>query len=214
MGPPLSHPRRGFDPHPPPKVVLEALGSHGAQPGHELEAVTFLSRILANPRVDGGARAVAARSLSQLAALNLNPYSYPNSDSDSYPRSNKSGVQQELRDALSTAVDTLVTTLALDGDRYVRAHAFEALASFALGESVADDLIEELAADSKPQDKVRHSRTNAMACALRALLSCTPEIYLKQAFARSAFGREAAHGAVRQLSSLRRCPITTPESPF
>ena len=101
-------------------VALEALGTHGAAAEHAAAAVDALAATLASAAADGGARAVACRALSQLAAQAIDG-------------------GRELRAALGGAVGSLAVALEKDGCRYARAHAAEALASIVVAHAAGGD---------------------------------------------------------------------------
>ncbi|KAL1522683.1 hypothetical protein AB1Y20_017660 [Prymnesium parvum] len=172
-------------------VVLEALGTHGAEPACASEAAALLARVLSDAHADGGARAVASRALSQLTARCL---------SDDCPA---------LRAALCTSVEAVSGALAADRDRYVRAHAFEALATLAMLRPYrrSPPQGEERLEEQRTRDRLPESASQALASFVQ-----TDE--LLEAQARAAVGPVEAHEAVRWLAAQRRCPLTTPESPF
>jgi len=114
-------------------VLLESLGLHGGASPHA--ASRLASQLVADTAVDGAARAVGARVLSQLAARSIQ-----DSLGAGGPRGGcRGGAAEEAEGgglglALAACVTPLATALGSDPDRYVRGHAAEALASVAMRE--------------------------------------------------------------------------------
>mgnify|MGYP002632862237 CR=1 FL=1 len=186
-------------------VCLEALGMHGIDPPHMRTAVAALASSLSSATSDGGARAVAARALSQLSAQVLQRAEIAvagivSADAgEADPAGGEADparlcVARDAVDDLSRPVGTLVAALS-DSDRYVRAHAFEAICSLV----ISDDLL-----------GGRCIATVGMA----ALGDATSPDLVQEALALARARPRDAQRAVRWLSCRRRCPLTSPESPF
>ena len=169
-------------------VALEALGTHAAEAVHAASAVSRLLGTLRDGRADGGARAVAARALSQLGTLALAPTADP-----------------ALRTAMAAAVAPLAAAMRADVDRYVRAHAAEALACAAM-----------LAArDDASVDEAARAAAHDAAAALAEVMPAQDVVEaVRRAAETDGRGEESAHLAIRWLFCRRRCPMTTPDSPF
>ena len=279
-------------------VALEALGALvGDEQGVGLHAdggddvalavVRHLADIITGP-ADGGARAVAARALSQLAARALSaaelaqlaqlavsghtpsrgeegypprdtpPSNTPSRDPAQPPPAPSSDIAPALRSrvqsppppphaaaaaaaaaALRLALsepsvrEALATSLRVDRDRYVRAHAFEALASLVVADAIGGAIGGGLkdAAEGEgllrvPSDAM--GRLNRLARpdhdTLRGILAtAVPLTHVEEALRRARLaatldGAEqrdsCRQSAVRWLCARRRCPLTAPESPF
>ena len=210
-------------------VALEGLGTHGAHGAHvgardgadeadAVRAVDAISAVLgASASEDGGARAVAARSLAQLTARALGACS------------------ARAAVAVGRAVGALTMALYADADRYVRAHASEALANVAVLTPVwaahctaaAEAAALEAASRAAAEALSASGLEKEVAEMLRRLKELKPTSGRSAALGEPSLRAGAAHGAapaeaaveaahdvVRWLCSRRRCPITMPESPF
>ena len=107
---------------------------------------------------------------------------------------------RELRAALSGAVGSLAVALEKDNCRYTRAHAAEALASIVVAHAAGGDGALDAAAAFAAavlRDGGGLAAADVDACAARA-----------------AAAPADAHACVRWLCARRRCPLTTPTSPF
>ena len=107
---------------------------------------------------------------------------------------------RELRTALGGAVGSLAVALEKDNCRYARAHAAEALASIVVAHAAGGDGALDAAAAFAAavlRDGGGLAAADVDACAARA-----------------AAAPADAHACVRWLCARRRCPLTTPTSPF
>ena len=107
---------------------------------------------------------------------------------------------RELRAALGGAVGSLAVALEKDHCRYARAHAAEALASIVVAHAAGGDGALDAAA--------------AFAAAVLRDGGGLVAADVDACAARAAAAPADAHACVRWLCARRRCPLTTPTSPF
>jgi len=204
-------------------VLLEALGFHSAKPAYILATARLACAILCDPMADGAARAVAARLLSQISARAIDFSSTGEARCKTVLGGNR---RNAWRLALQSALETLAVALSEDADRYVRAHAAEALVANVMLNVVEeqDDLESNGASCAESRDAPIEAYANQLA--LAALTSTMPPQALEAELQRlrtmfrladtSSRSKRAVavHKAVRAVCALRRCPLTHPESPF
>jgi hypothetical protein len=169
-------------------VVLEALGSHGVGVGQARHSIRELCAVLASPMSDGGARAVAARALAQIGFQAI---------------SHTVASGEEVRLSLAEATSSLSSALADDSCRYVRAHAAEALVCILLAHAIAAE--SEKSSLYPGSVSAIHALSTSGGLALHDLKTCV---------ARAIVAPHQSHTCARWLLCRRRCPITSPSSPF
>ena len=224
--PPPSSPSEGLEYTAPPSarlVCLEALGWHAARSEHAPRAVALLASSLACECTDAGTRAVAARALAQLAAQGTLGAAaapacrMPAPGGSCAPRGPEEEPSlppaAEWDGTVVAAVAALAAALEGDPDRYVRGYSADALASLLLLEAAAGGA----------------SKRAALERAEQALTAAISQAEVAEAVRRARrTGADAdagdettgetdddpAHGAVRWLCARRRCPLTSPRSPF
>ena len=156
------------------------------------ERVVCLASSLTHAHADAGTRAVAARALAQLAARRL----------------------LGETTAACVAATALAAALATDADRYVRGYAADGLASLLLCHARADSTAR--AAIQPPSTITTHESSapcEAAAVAQSALSAAISAKHVDAAIHKARDAREQ-DTAARWLCARRRCPLTSPSSPY
>ena len=184
-------------------VALEALGAHATARWRDggvaaaAPSLRFLIDVVRAPHSDAGTRALACRALAHVA-------------------SGAPAALELVAEDGPGAVGALAIALASDPDRYVRGYAAEALASVAVargrsspcGQTAAGALASCLVdrASARSADATRVADPESDDETAEVLQLCTQ--------AGSGGGASPSGVVVRWLCARRRCPLTTPSSPF